>query len=81
MLAGIADIMGEMRPGLTLSFSFGSSGAQGYVTVNGSLLTYTTPYGVVAAFSSMRCSPIELLPGVRYAAQMEDGFVVILVLG
>ena len=72
---GVGALIDELRPGLSVNFSFGSSGSQERVVLDGRLVTCWIGDSMSAFTSTWMLGEHVLAPGVLYSARLENGSV------
>ncbi len=72
-LSGLGSIFDQMRPGLSVTFSFGTQGQDGTLALSGRTLTYGTGAGAVSLVCGVTLPNMTLRAGTAYVAAVVNG--------
>ncbi len=74
-LDGVRAVLDGLRPGMTMTFSFGEATGSDPIRVEGHLISCTSALGKVTLPSRWGLPSMTLLPSVPYTVQLDGGSV------
>ncbi len=74
-LDGVRAVLDGLRPGMSITFSFGEATGSDQIRIEGHLISCTSAAGTMTMPSKWGLPSMILLPSVEYAVQLDGGSV------